>query len=139
MSFKLLLFIYLKVFQWPVNIGDTGDEMRVQFLGQEDSLEKEMAIHSSSLSWRIPWTEEPGGLHPWVHKELDMTKHTCIVWYVITQRDAKVLPKISMRYQYIFIRINFQRRGEKWFNMWRGKNFSTNSIFICSGGKKDSL
>ena len=31
-------------------------------LGQEDPLEKEMAIHSSILAWRIPWTEEPGGL-----------------------------------------------------------------------------
>ena len=31
-------------------------------LGQEDSLEKEMAIHSSILAWEIPWTEEPGGL-----------------------------------------------------------------------------
>ena len=34
----------------------------VQSLGQEDPLEKEMAIHSSILAWRIPWTEEPGGL-----------------------------------------------------------------------------
>ena len=34
----------------------------VQPLGQEDSLEKRMATHSSILSWRIPWTEEPGGL-----------------------------------------------------------------------------
>ena len=32
----------------------------VQFLGQEDPLEKEMATHSSILAWRIPWTEEPG-------------------------------------------------------------------------------
>ena len=31
-------------------------------LGQEDSLEKEMATHSNILAWRIPWTEEPGGL-----------------------------------------------------------------------------
>ena len=31
--------------------------------GQEDLLEKEMAPHSSILAWRIPWTEEPGGLH----------------------------------------------------------------------------
>ena len=31
-------------------------------LGQEDSLEEEMATHSSILAWRIPWTEEPGGL-----------------------------------------------------------------------------
>ena len=34
--------------------------MRVQSLGQEDPLEKEMATHSSILAWRIPWTEEPG-------------------------------------------------------------------------------
>ena len=37
-------------------------ETWVQSLGQEDPLEKEMAIHSSMLDWRIPWTEEPGGL-----------------------------------------------------------------------------
>ena len=37
-------------------------EMGVQSLGQEDPLEKEIAIHSSILAWRIPWTEEPGGL-----------------------------------------------------------------------------
>ena len=37
-------------------------ETRVQSLGQEDLLEKEMATHSSILAWRIPWTEEPGGL-----------------------------------------------------------------------------
>ena len=34
----------------------------VQSLGQEDPLEKGMATHSSILAWRIPWTEEPGGL-----------------------------------------------------------------------------
>ena len=37
-------------------------ETQVRSLGQEDPLEKEMAIHSSTLAWRIPWTEEPGGL-----------------------------------------------------------------------------
>ena len=37
-------------------------ETRVQFLSQEDPLEKEMATRSSILAWRIPWTEEPGGL-----------------------------------------------------------------------------
>ena len=35
---------------------------QVRSLGQEDPLEKEMATHSSILAWRIPWTEEPGGL-----------------------------------------------------------------------------
>jgi len=37
-------------------------ETQVQSLGLEDPLEKEMATHSSILAWRIPWTEEPGGL-----------------------------------------------------------------------------
>ena len=36
--------------------------MQAQSLGQEDDLEKGMAIHSSILSWEIPWTEKPGGL-----------------------------------------------------------------------------
>ena len=35
---------------------------RVRSLGWEDPLEKEMAIHSRTLAWKIPWTEEPGGL-----------------------------------------------------------------------------
>ena len=37
-------------------------DTRVQFLGWEDPLEKEIATCSSILAWRIPWTEEPGGL-----------------------------------------------------------------------------
>ena len=40
----------------------TTRETQVQSLGREDPLEKEMATHSSSLAWRIPWTEEPGRL-----------------------------------------------------------------------------
>ena len=37
-------------------------ETQVRSLGQEDPLEKEMAIHSSTIAWKIPWTEEPGRL-----------------------------------------------------------------------------
>ena len=37
-------------------------ETRVRSLGWEDPLEKEMATHSSILAWKIPWTEDPGGL-----------------------------------------------------------------------------
>ena len=40
----------------------TVQETRVQSLGWEDPLEKEMASHSSTLAWKIPWTEEPGRL-----------------------------------------------------------------------------
>ena len=40
----------------------TTQETQVQSLSQEDPLEKEMATHSSTLAWKIPWTEEPGRL-----------------------------------------------------------------------------
>ena len=43
-------------------------------LGQKDPLKEGMAIHSSVLAWRIPWTEEPGGLRSWGHNELDTTE-----------------------------------------------------------------
>ena len=49
-------------------------ETEVQFLGQEDSLEKEMATYSSIFAWEIPWPEEPGGLQS---KELQRVGH-CI-------------------------------------------------------------
>ena len=53
----------------------TMRETRVLFLGREDPLEKEMAIHSSTLAWKIPWTEEPDRLYsPWGRKESDMTE-----------------------------------------------------------------
>ena len=46
----------------------------VQSLGREDPLEKGMATHSSILAWRVPWTEEPGGLQSTGHKELDILR-----------------------------------------------------------------
>ena len=48
--------------------------MLVRTLGQEDPLEEGVAAHSSILAWRIPWTEEPGGLQSMGHKESDMTE-----------------------------------------------------------------
>ena len=53
-------------------------ETRVGSLGWEDSLEKRIATHSSILAWRIPWTEEPGGLQCKGHKESDMTECVCV-------------------------------------------------------------
>ena len=52
----------------------TMQETWVRPLGWEDSLEEGMATHSSILSWRIPWTEEPGRLQSMGHQELDTTK-----------------------------------------------------------------
>ena len=65
------MYIYLKPNSLPVKGFPGGlsvkclpamQETRVQSLTEEDSLEKDMATHSSILAWRIPWTEEPGGL-----------------------------------------------------------------------------
>ena len=49
-------------------------ETWVRSLGREDRLEKEMATHSSILAWRIPWTEELGGLQSTSRKESDTTE-----------------------------------------------------------------
>ena len=46
----------------PANAGDETEETQFPSLGGEDPLEEGMATHSSALAWRIPWTEEPGGL-----------------------------------------------------------------------------
>ena len=45
-------------------VQETQGSTQVRSLGQEDSLEKEIATHSSILAWRMPWTEEPGRLNP---------------------------------------------------------------------------
>ena len=58
-------------------------EAWVRSLGGEDSLEKEMATHSSILAWEIPWTEEPVGYSPWGPKELDTTERLhSLTWYL---------------------------------------------------------
>ena len=56
-------------------------ETWVQSLGQEDPLEKGMATHSSILAQRIPWTEKPGGLQFWGHKESDTTEQLTLSSY----------------------------------------------------------
>ena len=63
-------------------------ETRVQSLGQENLLEKEMATHSSILFWKIPQTEQPMGYSPWGLKELDVTerlKHMHIFMGLVLQ------------------------------------------------------
>ena len=67
------------IFIWPCRWLSGKDlpavqETQVQSLGREDSLEKEMATHSSILAWRIPWREEPGRLQSMGRKESNMTE-----------------------------------------------------------------
>ena len=56
-------------------------ETWVLSLGEEDFLEKGMATHSSILSWRIPWTQESGGLKTMGCKELDTTEHLTLHFF----------------------------------------------------------
>ena len=58
----------------PASAGDI--QTWVPSLGQEDPLEEGMVTHYSILAWRIPWTEEPGGLQSIVSNELDKTEAT---------------------------------------------------------------
>ena len=65
----------------------TMRETQVQSLGREDLLEKEMAIHSSILAWKIPWTEEPGRATVHGVTESDMTDFTFISLSALTAYD----------------------------------------------------
>ena len=64
-------------------------ETQIRSLGQEDALEKEIATHSSILAWRIPWTEEPGGLVSRVAKSqytterLTLSFHFFLLYFII--------------------------------------------------------
>ena len=49
-------------------------ETQVRSLGWEDPLEKDMAIHSRTIAWKIPWTEEPGSLQPMGSQRVDTTE-----------------------------------------------------------------
>ena len=63
---------------------------RVQSLGQEDPVEKGMAIHSSTLAWRIQWTEEPGGLQSVGSQSVghDWASNTTTLHYTFYKLDA---------------------------------------------------
>ena len=68
-------------------------ETQIQSLGQEDPLEKGMAAHCSILAWRIPWTEEPGGLQPMGRKELDTTEQlTLSLFFFLSHILAIYMP-----------------------------------------------
>ena len=62
-------------------------ETWVQSLGWEDSLEKEMATHSSTLAWRISWTEEPGRLQSMDSKESDMIVQLSLSFILVREWD----------------------------------------------------
>ena len=70
-------------------------ESWVQSLGQEDALEKELATHSSILAWRIPWTEEPGGLQSTGLQRVDMTEVTQRTCMQVDLSPAHIYPPVA--------------------------------------------
>ena len=56
------------------NLPASTGKMQIQFLSWEDPMEKKMATHSNTLAWKIPWTEEPGGLQSMGLQGLDTTE-----------------------------------------------------------------
>ena len=73
-SCNILYFKVTSLVAQTVKSLPTMRETRVQSLGQEDLLEKEMATHSSTLAWKIPWTGGRGGVQSMGLQELDMTE-----------------------------------------------------------------
>ena len=68
-------------------------ETQVRSLGQEDLLEKGKATHSSMPAWKIPWTEEPGGLESMGLKESDATKQLTHCNFIKTMQPLSPLFK----------------------------------------------
>ena len=102
-------------------------------------LEKEMATHSSILAWRIPWTEEPGGLYsPWGHKELDMTEWLSSILYVLITFPNWPTPSTSSgKHQSViyiygcwFLLFFFFWFMYKYFSVWLISLRKTPSCFI---------
>ena len=77
-------------------------ETRVWSLGQDDALEKGMATHSSILAWRIPWTEEPGGLQS---MELQRVRHN---WATNTFTSIRIKDKFFLE-DYFLMKPNTDR------------------------------
>ena len=75
-------------------------DTQVRLLGQEDPLEKEMANHSSFLSWRILWTEEPGGLLSTGSQESDLTEHLTLS---LPWRTLSIWPTVNIPFLFPFL------------------------------------
>ena len=89
-------------------------EIPVRFLDREDPLEEDMASHASILAWRIPGTEEPGGLHPRGHTESDTTEG------LSTAQHEESPPSLAMHPELLNLH-SFQREPAE------GKSFTPNT------------
>ena len=90
-------------------------ETRIRSLGQEDPLKEEMATYSSTLAWRIPWTEQPGGA-----QSMGLQSWTWLNYWVCTHSSF-------MNHQYIFLHmVLFLQRGNSF--LWSGEIFTADVL-----------
>ena len=89
----------------------TMQDTRVPSLGWEDPLEKEMAIHSTTAAWKIPWTEYPGTLQSMGHKELHMTEQLHFIYKCNMDESQNVMlskrkldMKVYIMYDSIYVK-----------------------------------
>ena len=80
-------------------------ETWVWSLGQEDPLEKEMATHSSNLAWRIPWTEDPGGLQSMGSQRVRHDWATSVSVYIVSKASGVYWD--SPEYKFLFLEVIF--------------------------------
>ena len=91
-------------------------ETQVRSLGGEDPLEKEMATHSSSFAWRIPWREEPGSLQPWGHKSQTWLRDYTTTTSLIHNRSVGVkFPKADKGFHTAPKAKKMPRKHRLWF------------------------
>ena len=83
------LSIWTSLVAQTVNRVSTMQETQVLFLGWEDPLEKEMAIHSRTIAWKIPWTEEPNRLQSMGSQKVGHDWTTSL-YFTISHRSIKV-------------------------------------------------
>ena len=93
-------------------------EMAVQSLSQEDSLEKEKATHSSILAWEIPWTEEPDGLQSVGSQRVGHDWATDTFIFSFAKNVVKILPYLFsfLKNFYLFLIIKEMRHISKAHN-----------------------
>ena len=122
-------------------------ETWVWFLGWEDPLEKEMEIHSSISAWKIPWTEEPGGLQSMGSQESDTTKRVNryraiynLEWQKqISRRERKVIWRLMKEKEAPHTMVEYLKlKQQKWLGVLF-KNTEIQYYWCCLSHDKSLL
>ena len=94
-------------------------ETGARFLGQEDPLGKEMAFHSSTLAWKIPWTEEPDGLQSMGSQRVgyDWATSQFKTSYILHESVEQINKQVNERQNFAKEELKISDKPEQLFNM----------------------